>query len=218
MRPAIVYLRVSSKRQERSGLGLEGQLAIIQRFASERYDLASVYVESESGANDDRPELASALAHAKRLKCSVIVARLDRLSRDVAYIASLMAQRVPFIVAELGDDVDPFLLHIYAALAEKERKLGGERTKAALAQAKLRGVKLGNPRLAEARAKHIEATREAREKRDARVLNIAANRGSWRTLDSLSALCFQRGIKSANGSCLSSSVIWRIIRARDRSG
>ena len=215
MRPAIAYLRVSSKRQARSALGLEGQLAIVQRFASERYMIEAIYVESESGANDDRPELASALAQAKRLKCPVIVARLDRLSRDVAYIASLMAQRVPFIVAELGDDVDPFLLHIYAALAEKERKLGGERTKAALAQAKLRGVKLGNPRLAEARAKHLEATRPEREARDARVLNIAANRASWTSLGSLSALCFQRGVKSAKGSCLSSSVLWRIL-ARDR--
>ena len=216
MRPAIAYLRVSSKRQARSALGLEGQLAIVQRFASERYTIEAIYVESESGANDDRPELASALAQAKRLKCPVIVARLDRLSRDVAYIASLMAQRVPFIVAELGDDVDPFLLHIYAALAEKERKLGGERTKAALAQAKLRGVKLGNPRLAEARAKHLEATREARERRDAAVLNIADQRSQWRTLSDLAQQCFQRGIINKTDGPLSTSVIWRIIRARDR--
>ena len=218
MRPAIAYLRVSSKRQARSALGLEGQLAIVQRFASERYTIEAVYVESESGANDDRPELASALAQAKRLKCPVIVARLDRLSRDVAYIASLMAQRVPFIVAELGDDVDPFLLHIYAALAEKERKLGGERTKAALAQAKLRGVKLGNPRLAEARAKHLEATRPEREKRDAAVLNIADQRSQWRTLSDLAQQCFQRGIINKTDRPLSTSVIWRIIRARDRRG
>jgi DNA invertase Pin-like site-specific DNA recombinase len=217
MRLAIAYLRVSSKRQERSGLGLEGQLAIVQRFASERYHLASIYVESESGARDDRPELASALAQAKRLKCPVIVARLDRLSRDVAYIASLMAQRVPFIVAELGDDVDPFLLHIYAALAEKERKLGGERTKAALAQAKLRGVKLGNPRLDEARAKRWEPSRAERQTRVARVLDIASKRGQWTSLSSLSSLCFQRGICGKNGARLATSVLWRIIRARDRS-
>jgi len=211
MRPAIAYLRVSSKRQARSALGIEGQLAIVQRFASERYTIEAIYVESESGANDDRPELASALAQAKRLKCPVIVARLDRLSRDVAYIASLMAQRVPFIVAELGDDVDPFLLHIYAALAEKERKLGGERTKAALAQAKLRGVKLGNPRLHEARAAYLDATRQARETRDAAVLDIAANRASWRTLTDLSEKCFQRGIVSRTGQRLATSVVWRVL-------
>jgi DNA invertase Pin-like site-specific DNA recombinase len=216
MRPAIAYLRVSSKRQERSGLGLEGQLDLVQRFASERYSIEAIYVESESGARDDRPELALALAQAKQLKCPVIVARLDRLSRDVAYIASLMAQRVPFIVAELGDDVDPFLLHIYAALAQKERALAGQRTKAALAQAKLRGVKLGNPRLAEARAKRWAPSQAERDSRAAAVLKIAANRGQWRTLETLAQLCFQRGVCSANGRKLSTSAIWRVL-ARDRS-
>ena len=216
MRLAIAYLRVSSKRQERSGLGIEGQLAIVQRFASERYTIEQIFIESESGARDDRPELTNALSQAKRLKCPVIVARLDRLSRDVAYIARLMSERVPFIVAELGEDVDPFLLHIYAAVAEKERKLGGERTKAALAQAKLRGVKLGNPRLHEARQAYLDATRPEREKRDAAVLNIARNRCAWRTLEDLSALCFRRGVISCADRPLSTSVLWRIL-ARERS-
>jgi len=215
MRLAIAYLRVSTKRQERSKLGIEAQLAMIERFASERYSIEAIYVERESGGANDRAELALALKHAKRLKCPVIVARLDRLSRDVAYIASLMAQRVPFIVAELGDDVDPFLLHIYAAFAEKERRIISERTKAALAQAKLRGIKLGNPRLAEARAAYLEASRAERESRDARVLNIAANRSQWRTLNDLSSLCFQRGLRAKTDRSLSTSVIWRII-ARDR--
>jgi DNA invertase Pin-like site-specific DNA recombinase len=75
----------------------------------------------------------------------VLVAKLDRLSRDVAFIAGLMAQRVPFIVAELGTDADPFMLHLYAALAEKERRQISERTKSALASRKLLGTKLGNP-------------------------------------------------------------------------
>jgi DNA invertase Pin-like site-specific DNA recombinase len=82
---------------------------------------------------------------AKRAKCSVLVSKLDRLSRDVAFIAGLMVQRVPFIVAELGRDADPFMLHLYAALAEKERRLISERTKAALAAKKGRGAVLGNP-------------------------------------------------------------------------
>src|SRR6185436_5733880 len=79
-------------------------------------------------------------------RCPVIVAKLDRLSRDVAFIAGLMAQRVPFIVAELGVDADPFMLHIYAALAEKERRLIGERTRSALAARTAQGVQLGNRR------------------------------------------------------------------------
>ena len=92
-----------------------------------------------------RPQLAAALKHAKRLKVSVCVAKLDRLSRDVGFIAGLMSQRVPFIVTALGKDVDPFTLHIYAALAEQERRMISQRTAAGLAAAKERGVKLGNP-------------------------------------------------------------------------
>ena len=94
---------------------------------------------------DRRPQLAAALAAAKAAKCCVLVSKLDRLSRDVAFVAGLMAQRLPFIVAELGRDADPFMLHLYAALAEKERWLISERTKAALAVRKTSGGKLGNP-------------------------------------------------------------------------
>ena len=105
-------------------------------------------MESCKGADalDLRPQLAAALSAARKAKCSIVVAKLDRLSRDVAFVSGLMAQRVPFIVAELGRDADPFMLHLYAALAEKERRLISERTKAALAAKKASGVKLGNPR------------------------------------------------------------------------
>src|SRR5450759_5937841 len=93
-------------------------------------------------------------------KCPVIVAKLDRLSRDVAFISGLMAQRVPFIVAELGADADPFMLHIYAALAEKERALIADRTRAALAQKKAQGTILGNrTNLADAQAKGVATQR-----------------------------------------------------------
>ena len=87
---------------------------------------------------------------AKRLKCQVAVAKLDRLSRDVAFIAGLMSQRVPFIVTSLGRNVDPFTLHIYAALAEQERRMISQRTSAGLQAAKAKGVKLGNQALADA--------------------------------------------------------------------
>src|SRR5438045_1757541 len=95
-------------------------------------------------ALDRRAQLAAALAAARSAKGCVLVSKLDRLSRDVAFVAGLMAQRVPFIVAELGRDADPFMLHLYAALAEKERRLISERTKAALAIRKARGGILGN--------------------------------------------------------------------------
>ena len=151
VRQFIAYMRVSTEGQGRSGLGLEGQREAINRFCEgEGIRVAAAYVEVETGKGADalerRPQLRAALAHAKRLGCSVVVAKLDRLSRDVAFISGLMAQRVPFVVCELGPNVDPFLLHIYAALAEKERSLISTRTKAALATAKARGVKLGGDR------------------------------------------------------------------------
>jgi DNA invertase Pin-like site-specific DNA recombinase len=147
---AVAYLRVSTRQQQRSGLGIEAQRTTIARFAeAENIRIIAEYVEAETGkgadALDRRSQLAAALAAAKSAKCCVLVSKLDRLSRDVAFVAGLMAQRVPFIVAELGRDADPFMLHLYAALAEKERRLISERTRAALAVRKATGTKLGNP-------------------------------------------------------------------------
>jgi DNA invertase Pin-like site-specific DNA recombinase len=150
MEAAVAYYRVSTKQQHRSGLGIEAQRATVTRFAeAEGLNIIAEHVEAETGkgadALDRRPQLAAALARARIAKCCVLVSKLDRLSRDVAFVSGLMAQRVPFIVAELGRDADPFMLHLYAALAEKERRLISERTKAALAVRKSSGTKLGNP-------------------------------------------------------------------------
>ena len=150
MERAVAYYRVSTKQQHRSGLGIEAQRATVARFAEvEGLTIIAEFVEAETGkgadALDRRPQLAGALAAARTAKCAVLVSKLDRLSRDVAFVSGLMAQRVPFIVAELGRDADPFMLHLYAALAEKERRLISERTKAALAIRKASGSKLGNP-------------------------------------------------------------------------
>ncbi len=161
-RRVIAYYRVSTSKQGASGLGLEAQRKAVTDFAQrEGFEIVAEHVEVETGKGSDaldrRPVLAAALAEARKIKGAVIVAKLDRLSRDVAFVAGLMAQRVPFIVAELGADADPFMLHLFAALAEKERALISARTKAALAAAKERGVKLGNPSIAEARAKAEES-------------------------------------------------------------
>ena len=145
MKPVIAYIRVSTAKQGRSGLGLEAQHAALVRFAAaEGFEIAAEHVEIETGKGSDaldrRPQLAAALAKARKRKCSVLVAKLDRLSRDVHFISGLMAHKVPFIVAELGSDADPFMLHLYAALAEKERALISHRTREALKAAKARGV------------------------------------------------------------------------------
>jgi DNA invertase Pin-like site-specific DNA recombinase len=147
-KPAIGYCRVSTQRQGRSGLGLEAQQQAIEAFAaSNGYEVAGYEVEVETGkgadALDRRPKLARALEQAKRLRGPVIVAKLDRLSRDVHFISGLMAHRVPFRVADLPPEADPLMLHVYAAFAEHERRMISKRTKEALARAKARGVKLG---------------------------------------------------------------------------
>lgn len=207
MECAVAYYRVSTKQQQRSGLGIEAQKAAVARFAeAERIGIVGEFVEAETGkgadALDRRPQLAAALSAARGARCSVLVSKLDRLSRDVAFVSGLMAQRVPFIVAELGRDADPFMLHLYAALAEKERRLIAERTKAALAAKKASGIKLGNPRnIAEAgeigrRLQIAEADRFARGL--VPVIEAIRKTGA-NTLAELSDALNERGIRTARG-------------------
>ena len=176
-RPLVTYMRVSTSKQGRSGLGLDAQRAALLHFAqTERFHIVDEFVEVDSGkghdALDRRPRLKAALAHAKKHRCHLGVAKLDRLSRDVHFISGLMVHRVPFLVAELGADVDPFVLHLFAALAEKERTLIGTRTRAALAAAKVRGVKLGIPDLQGARERAIQQIRQAADNHAAAVLPL----------------------------------------------
>ncbi|WP_312015701.1 recombinase family protein [Bradyrhizobium liaoningense] len=116
-RPLVIYLRVSRPKQGRSGLGLEAQRAALANFAqAERFHIIDEFVEVDSGKGHDalerRPHLRAAMAKAKKAKCHLAVAKLDRLSRDVHFISGLMVHRVPFVVTELGPDVDPFVLHL----------------------------------------------------------------------------------------------------------
>src|SRR3712207_1201169 len=202
----VLYCRVSTGRQGRSGLGLEAQREALIRFAeTEGFTVAAEFVEVETGkgadALDRRPQLAAALAEARKRHCAVAVAKLDRLSRDVHFISGLMAHRVPFVVAELGTDADPFMLHLYAALAEKERALISGRTKAALAAAKARGVQLGNPKLAEARPKGVETVKAEADRYAANVLPvIQANQAAGaKTLREIAEALNARGVRTARG-------------------
>jgi DNA invertase Pin-like site-specific DNA recombinase len=202
----IAYLRVSTAKQGKSGLGLEAQRAAVARFAAaEGLEIEREFVEVETGKGSDaldrRPQLKAALAAARKLKCHVVVAKLDRLSRDVHFISGLMAHRVPFVSAELGTDCDPFMLHLYAALAEKERTLISQRTKAALAAAKDRGVVLGNPRLDEVRGSAVAATIAAADRfaknaapiiRSIQASGVISLRGIARALN-------DRGVATARG-------------------
>ena len=207
MRQVVAYFRVSTDKQGKSGLGIEAQRLAVRRFAeAEGLELLGEHTEVETGkgadALDRRPVLREALAQARKAKAAVVVAKLDRLSRDVAFISGLMAQRVPFIVAELGADADPFMLHIYAALAEKERSLIADRTRAALARKKAEGAALGNrTNLPAAQAKGAAANREAADAFAANVLPVVRQlqAAGITTARAIAEALNARGVRTARG-------------------
>jgi DNA invertase Pin-like site-specific DNA recombinase len=225
MRQAVIYQRVSTDRQGRSGLGLEAQREAIVRFAdAEGFTIAHSFTDVETGkgadALDRRPQLAEALKAARKLKAPIIVSKLDRLSRDVAFISGLMAQRVPFIVTELGADADPFMLHIYAALAEKERALISARTKAALKAKRDAGAKLGNrTNLDEARKLGAAANARAAQAFAANVLPVIEQlrRSGIATLRDLAEALNARGVRTARGGSWHANSVRRLLTHTVRS-
>lgn len=219
MKSAIGYVRVSTAEQGKSGLGLSAQREALARFAdAEGYTLSIVITEIEtakgSDALDRRPGLAQALAAARRIKGPVIVAKLDRLSRDVAFIAGLMAQKVPFIVAELGADADPFMLHVYAALAEKERALISARTKAALQAKKAEGAQLGNrTNLGDAQRRGSAANGR---KADAFASNVvpvvrSIEAAGITSLAGIAGALNARGVRTARGGTWHAKTVGRLV-------
>jgi DNA invertase Pin-like site-specific DNA recombinase len=204
MKPAIGYIRVSTHKQGRSGLGLEAQQTALAKFCeAEAFKLLETFTETESGADDDRPQLKAAIERARKLKAPIICAKLDRLSRDVHYISGLMKHRVPFIVAELGADTDPFLLHLYAALAEKERALISRRTKDALAAARARGVIIGGLR---DKGRELQAEAEGRAEALRLVFKELADLGHRAAARALN----ERGVPTASGRPWSAVTVTRV--------
>jgi len=142
----IAYYRVSTKKQDRSGLGREAQQAAVLDYARTRgAEVLAEYVEVETGKRADRPKLAEALAHARRARGVLVIAKLDRLARNVHFVSGLMESGVPFDCAD-RPGADPFRLHIEAAIAEEEARKISQRTREALKAAKARGVLLGASR------------------------------------------------------------------------
>jgi DNA invertase Pin-like site-specific DNA recombinase len=216
---AIIYTRVSTAEQGKSGLGLESQLNVVTEFCNaENIEVVGHYEEVETGKGQDaldvRPQLAKALAHAKKEKAYLVVAKLDRLGRNVAFISSLMESKVPFIVSQLGKDADSFMLHLYAALSEKERELISTRTKAALKVLKDKGVKLGNrTNLDDARALSNATTKQqASDFADKVLPMIKQFRDNGDTLPAIAERLNSMGVKTRRGGAWYPSTVNNILK------
>lgn len=218
-RRAVAYYRVSTSKQGASGLGIEAQRAAVHRFAeAEGFELINEHTEIETGKGADalarRPVLAAALTEARKAKVPVLVAKLDRLSRDVHFISGLMAEKVPFVVAELGANCDSFTLHLWAALAQQERKWISTRTKDALAAAKIRGVKLGSPVIEKARASSIETKKANADAHAARVLPVieAIRKTGAASLRAIAAELTARKVETARGGEWNAAQVSNILK------
>lgn len=201
----VAYFRVSTDKQGVSGLGLEAQRAAVEKYvAGAGGVIAAEFQEIESGKRNDRPEIAGALAACRAHRATLIIAKLDRLSRNVAFISNLMESGVDFVAADMPM-ANRLTVHILAAVAEHEREMISQRTKAALAAAKARGTKLGNPHLrAGNRAAAIAAgqvrARQARAKaRDILPFLEAARKAGCQTLGELAGALIARGVRTPGG-------------------
>ncbi len=205
----VSYLRVSTVKQGVSGLGLEAQRAAVGSFArAGSHTIVSEFVEIESGSKAARPQLAAALTACRLHRATLVIAKLDRLARNVAFIANLMDGGVEFVACDMPH-ANRLTLHLLAAIAEHEREMISQRTKAALQAAKARGARLGNPNGAaglldgcRAAAERSVAVRRAKAAQHAAavgpLLEELTARGLGRAV--LAAALNERGVPSASGA------------------
>jgi DNA invertase Pin-like site-specific DNA recombinase len=198
-RSYMAYYRVSTDRQGRSGLGLEAQQQAVQQFLHGRGQIVDSFTEVESGKRHDRPKIAAALDACRKHKAVLIIAKLDRLARNVHFISGLMESGVEFVAVDMPE-ANRLTIHILAAVAEHEREMISKRTKEALKDAKVRGVKLGSPEPKKGAAIRSQVLREKAERFATNILpiihglqqqGITSNRAIAKALNA-------RGIKTAN--------------------
>jgi DNA invertase Pin-like site-specific DNA recombinase len=197
----VAYFRVSTDRQGKSGLGLEAQRkSVLDYLDGGRWQLVAEFTEVESGKRSDRPELQKALATCKRLKAKLVIAKLDRLSRNLAFIATLMDSGVEFIAVD-NPHANKLTIHILAAVAQHEREIISARTSAALQAARARGKRLGNPRLSEARRLAVVARKERADRYSANLLPVIRDiqRSGIKSLRGVARALATRGVPTARG-------------------
>ncbi|MFG5121801.1 recombinase family protein [Methylorubrum sp. POS3] len=208
----VSYYRVSTARQGASGLGLDAQRAAVIAY-THGSEIVAEFTEVESGKRADRPQLAAAIAYAKKHKAILVIAKLDRLARDVHVISGLMKSGVEFVATDLPM-ANKLTIHIMAAMAEHEAEMISERTKKALAAAKTRGTKLGGVRHDLANARSVQT--EQAQMRRANVLPIVEQiRGAGvTTLNGIAGALNARGIKTPRGGEWSATQVSRVVGAR----
>lgn len=215
MRKYVTYMRVSTTEQGRSGLGLEAQKRdisiFLETYSDVPFEIVGAFVEVQSGKDDERPELTKAIQLAKKTGAELLVAKLDRLSRRVSFIASLMEDpRLSLRVAQMPY-ADKFQLHIYAALAEQERDFISKRTKAALQEAKARGTKLGG--LRDETMKRNEVVKANADARAARLRGLVEPmRRDGKSLRQIAEELDRAGVATARGGRWNAAQVSRVIK------
>jgi DNA invertase Pin-like site-specific DNA recombinase len=210
----VAYFRVSTDRQGRSGLGLEAQReAVLAYLNGGSWTMVAEFTEIESGKRADRPQLAAALAACKKQKAKLVIAKLDRLSRNLAFIATLMDSGVEFVAVD-NPHANKLTVHILAAVAQHEREMISQRTRDALQAAKARGKRLGNPNLKSARQRALEANSEAADRFAANVRPIIREiqKSGVSSLRGVAKALSARGIKTARGGEWTAVQVSEILR------
>jgi|TARA_R100000687_G_C6416921_1_gene149096 DNA invertase Pin-like site-specific DNA recombinase len=214
MKKYVIYKRVSTADQGRSGLGLEAQKRdvdlFLENYSDVPFEVVGEFVDVQSGKDDDRPELTKAIALAKRAGAELLVSKLDRLSRRVSFIAALMEEKKLALRVASMPTADSFQLHIYAALAEQERNFISLRTKAALAAAKAKGQKLGGMR--DKTMKRNEAVKANANRRAENIAGIILPlRDAGRTLREIASELDKAGVTTARGGSWSATQVQRAL-------
>lgn len=214
----VSYFRVSTDKQGKSGLGLEAQQSSVGQFIERhRGEILDSFTEVESGKKADRPELEKAIRRCKLTGATLVIAKLDRLSRDIAFIANLQKSKVEFVCVDMPD-ANTLTIGMMSVLAQYERELISERTKAGLAAAKRRGVKLGNPTLHKVRNTDTSVARAIKQKlaaeRNAQlrelISEIEADVGQPMSMAQIADALNDAGYKTARGRQFTKTQVHRI--------